>query len=345
MIKYLKNFYKVSFVLAMLFIFVLADKNNVVEAQDIPELHMIVFQGDVIIGTGNVKTSSLDGYILHAKIDNKILASTEIGKNLSGRFSGLEVGPNIELEGKKITFWIGNEKAMEETPFGPLTPSGEYCPGCTWSLPLSRPLNLHFNQIPLPTPTPAPATVLPSFITGNIIFGSVLSAPDGVNTIQAYIGDELVGTGQVSGSTYSITIDPGTEIYNGKLVTFLVEGYESKTTYTFQPDEFKTDVKLFFPQYIPPTYTPTPVPAATAIPTPTATPEPTRTPTPVPEPTPTYTPTPTPTPIAVSTSSDLVIEDSSDGGCNSRGGGPASVSLILLSLVPAYVLNRKQRIK
>ena len=65
----------------------------------------------------------------------------------------------------------------------------------------------------------------------------------------------------------------------------------------------------------------------------------------MPEPTPTYTPTPTPTPITVSTSSDLVIEDSSDGGCNSRGGGPASVSLILLSLVPAYVLNRKRRIK
>ena len=102
MIKSLRMFYKISFVLAMLFIFVLADKNNVVEAQDIPELHMIVFQGDVIIGTGNVKTSSLDGYVLDAKIDNKIVASTEIGKNLTGRYSGLEVGPIVELEGKKV---------------------------------------------------------------------------------------------------------------------------------------------------------------------------------------------------------------------------------------------------
>ena len=44
-----------------------------------------------------------------------------------------------------------------------------------------------------------------------------------------------------------------------------------------------------------------------------------------------------------SNNTDLVLADSSDGGCNSRGGGPASVSLILLSLVPAYVLKRKRR--
>ena len=345
MFKNIKMFYKLFFAISMLFIFVLADKNTVVEAQDIPELHMIIYQGDIILGNGNVKTSSLDGYQLDAKIDGQIVGSVKIGENLTGRFSGLEIGPKLSLEGKSITFWIGNEKALEESIFGPLTPSGSYCPGCTWSLPISRSLNLHFGQIPQPTPTPAPATVLPSFITGNIIFGSVLSAPDGVNSIQAYIDDELVGVGQVNGETYSITVDPGTEIYSGKEVIFIIEGYESKTKYTFQPDEFKTDVKLFFPQYIPPTPTPTPSPLATPVPTFTATPEPTRTPTPVPEPTPTYTPTPTPTPIAVSTSSDLVIEDSSDGGCNSRGGGPASVSLILLSLVPAYVLNRKRRIK
>ena len=93
-----------------------------------------------------------------------------------------------------------------------------------------------------------------------------------------------------------------------------------------------------------PCTTSTPTPSQPEIPT--STPEPTRTPTPVPEPTPTYTPTPTPTPIGLSVSgsnNDLVLADSNDGGCNSRGGGPASVSLILLSLVPAYVLKRKSR--
>ncbi len=335
----------------LIFIFVFSisfmniNDSKIADAQDIPELHMIVFQGDIILGNGNNKTSSLDGYTLEAKIGNQVIGTTKIAKNLTGRYSGLEVGPNISLEGENITFWVGNEKAMETSIFGPLTPSGSYCKGCTWSLPLSRTVNLHFQQVPLPTPTPAPATVQPSFLTGSIIFGSVLSAPDGVNVIEAFIGEELVGTGEVSGSTFSITLDPGTELYTGKDVRFVIEGYESKTNYVFQPDQFKTDVKLFFPQYIPPTPTPTPAPLATAVPTFTPTPEPTRTPTPVPEPTPTYTPTPTPTPIAVSTSSDLVIEDSSDGGCNSRGGGPASVSLILLSLVPAYVLNRKRRIK
>ena len=75
--------------------------------------------------------------------------------------------------------------------------------------------------------------------------------------------------------------------------------------------DFKTDFKLFFPQYIPPT------------------------------------PTATPTPIVVSTSSDLIMDnsDGSDGGCNSRGGGPASVGLIILSLAPVYLLNRKRKFK
>ena len=122
---------------------------------------------------------------------------------------------------------------------------------------------------------------------------------------------------------------------------FQIAGYESKTKYTFVAEDFQTDFKLFFPQYIPPT----PVPAPTAVPTAIPTPEPTRTSTPVPEPTPTYTPTATPTPIVVSTSSDLILEnsDGSDGGCNSRGGGPASVGLLLLSLAPVYIISRRRK--
>lgn len=348
------NFIKKTYLkIFLIFIFVFSisvmniNDSKIAEAQDIPELHMIVFQGDIILGNGNNKSSSLDGYTLEAKIGNQVIGSTQISQNLSGRYSGLEVGPNISLEGENITFWVGSEKAMETSVFGPLTPSGSYCKGCTWSLPLSRTLNLHFQQIPLPTPTPAPALVQPSFLTGSIIFGSILSAPDDVNIIQAFINEELVGTGEVSGSSFSITVDPGNETYLGKDVIFVIAGYESKTKYTFTEDDFQTDFKLFFPQYIAPTQTPTPVPLATAVPTATATPEPTRTPTPVPQATPTYTATPTPTPIVMSSSSqnDLIAADSSDGGCNSRGGGPASVGLILLSLTPVYLLNRKRRNK
>jgi len=341
----MKNFLRVFYLTLVALIFApsVINSDEQINAQDIPELHMLVLQGDIILGdTVNTKTSSLDGYTLHAKIGDEIVGSVKIGDNLTGRYSGLEIGPIVQLEGETISFWIGSEKSIETAIFGPLTPSGQYCPGCTWSLPISRTLNLHFRQIPLPTPTPAPASVEPSFLTGTVIFGSVLSAPDGVSSIEAYIDGELIGTGEVNGSDFSITIDPGNELYLGKKVSFMIAGYESKTSYTFAENDFQTDFKLFFPQYIPPTATPEPVIAPVATPIP----EPTRTPTPVPEPTPTYTPTATPTPIVVSSNQgDLVVAESSDGGCNSRGGGPASVGLLLLSVAPLYILNRSKKRK
>ena len=335
------KFFKIFLILLVSISFFQINKDDLINAQDIPELHMVVFQGDVMLTGSFAKTSSLDGFLLEAKVDGKTLGSTTIGKDLTGRFSGLELGPDLDSEGKIISFWIGNQKAIETDIFGPLTTSGEYCRGCTWSLPLSRSINLHFESVPLPTPTPAPASVEPSFLTGTLIFGSILSAPEGVNVIEAYIEDELIGTGTVNGPDFSITLDPGNETYLGKTVMFQIAGYESKTKYTFVAEDFQTDFKLFFPQYIPPT----PVPAATAVPTAIPTPEPTRTSTPVPEPTPTYTPTATPTPIVVSTSSDLILEnsDGSDGGCNSRGGGPASVGLLLLSLAPVYIISRRRK--
>ena len=41
--------------------------------------------------------------------------------------------------------------------------------------------------------------------------------------------------------------------------------------------------------------------------------------------------------------SQIILEDSDSGGCNSRGGGAASLSLIVLSAVPLYVLNRRRK--
>ncbi len=312
--------------------------NNQIYAQDIPELHMIIFQGDIQMISSSDNASELDGLLLEAKIDGNTVASVEIGSKLSTRYSGLEVGPNKDLEGKTVTFWVGNQQSLDTAIFGPTTATGDYCKGCTWSLPISKSLNLRFNSVPLPTPTPEPESVEPSFLTGTVIFGSVLSAPDGITTIQAYIGDKLVGNGTMSGSNFSITIDPGTELYVGKTVKFFAADAESKTLYAFIPDDFQTEFKLFFPEFVP---TPTPMPEPTA-PAPTSTPEPTRTPTPMPEPTATYTPTATPTPIVMTTSSDLIIEEDT-GGCNSRGGGAASLSLIILSAAPLYLLNRRKR--
>tara|TARA_B100000676_G_scaffold145007_1_gene143429 strand:+ start:219 stop:1256 length:1038 start_codon:yes stop_codon:yes gene_type:complete len=321
--------------------------SNQTDAQDIPELHMLVLQGDIFISGS--QTSSVDSLELTAKINDKVVGSVEISKGTtSSRYVSLEIGPKPELEGQLIEFWIGNQKANETRPFGPTTPSGTYCNGCSWVLPLSINLDLSFNSFPQATPTPIPESALPAFLTGNVIFGSVLAAPDSISSISAFIGDELIGTGSISGSSFSITIDPGTVDYIGKIVTFEAAGTKSKTTYIYEEDAFITDFKLFFPEFIPPTSTPTPMPIATAIPTATSTPEPTRTPTPVPEPTPTYTPTPTPTPISVLSSSssenNLIAADSSEGGCNSRGGGPASVGLIIMSLAPVYLLNRKRKL-
>jgi len=335
------------FVIALVLSFSISSDDQIIEAQDIPELHMLILQGDIFV-SGNTN-AQLDGLELTAKIDGNKVGSVNIAEGTaSSRYVALEIGPDDSLEGKVIEFWIGNQKANETTPFGPRTPSGTYCKGCSWVLPLSFTLNLNFNSFPQPTPTPVPATSPPAFITGNVIFGSVLSAPDQLTEIKAFINGELVGLGTVKGPDFSITIDPGTVEYEGKEVIFEIGGTQSKTNYIFTGDDFLTGYKLFFPEYIPPAPTATPVPLATTIPTPTATPEPTRTPTPVPEPTPTYTPTPTPTPIVITSSTnsgELISSESSEGGCNSRGGGPASVGLILLSLAPAYVINRSRKRK
>ena len=343
----MKFFNRIIFLAVLTFVFsseVLFSSNSV-QAQDIPELHMIIMQGDIaVIGVG--KTTELDGLLLEAKVGGETIGSIPIGQNLSARYSGLELGPNKAAEGGIVEFWIGNQKALETAIFGKLTVQGDYCKGCTWSLPESRVQNLNFTSVPQATPTPTPDKAEPAFLTGSLIFGSVLKAPEGYSEIIAFSGDEQVGTGLVSGNSFSITIDPGDVTYAGKSITFQIAGYSSKTTYLFIPEDFQTDYKLFFPEYVAPTpvpVIPTPVPP-TPIPTPTPTPEPTRTATPVPEPTPTYTATPTPTPIVVSSSMDNSIIEDSSGGCNSRGGGPASVGLILLSLAPVYLLNKRRKI-
>ncbi len=328
-----------AFVLALIINFV-STPNTDISAQEIPELHALILQGDVYLGAS--KTSELDGKMLDAKIDGNIVASIEIGELLTGRFSGFEIGPDIPNEGKTISFYVGNEVASQTIPFGPTTPSGEYCKGCTWTLPISININLYFSNFPQPTPTPAPLSANPSFITGQVIFGSSITPPSSVNELVAKYNDEIIGIGTIEDGVFSITIDPGTEDYIGKEITFISAGYKAKTNYIFQEDDFITEFKLFFPEFVP-TPTPTIAPVATI---PTSTPEPTRTPTPLPEPTATYTATPTPTPIALTTSqneSSIILEDSDSGGCNSRGGGAASLSLIILSAAPLYILNRRRR--
>ena len=104
------------------------DKN--LQAQDIPELHMMIIQGDIYVS--GIKNSDLDGLELTAKINNTILGSVIISdRTASSRYVSLQLGPNEDLEGENIEFWIGNQMAAESIPFGPTTPSGSYCKGCS----------------------------------------------------------------------------------------------------------------------------------------------------------------------------------------------------------------------
>ena len=106
-------------------------------AQDIPELHMLVLQGDIFVSGS--QNSDLDGLMLTAKIGGTIVGSTKISNQTStSRYVALEIGPDAELEGKDIQFSIGNQVAVESIPFGPTTPSGTFCRGCSWVLPLSK---------------------------------------------------------------------------------------------------------------------------------------------------------------------------------------------------------------
>ena len=342
----MKKMFSIFALMLIVFSVVFSHESTEIMAQDIPELHMLIVQGDILINSA--KSPSIDNLELTAKIGSSVVGSVIISNNTTtSRFNGLEIGPNEDLKGQNVTFWIGNEKATETVVFGPTTPSGTYCAGCSWVLPISSKVTLNFAKFPVATPTPVPATVLPTFISGNVIFGSMLSAPDSLTNLQAFIDGELVGTGSFNGSQFSITIDPGNVTYLGKQVIFKSGSYQAKTTFEFIDDGFITDFKLFFPEYIAPTATSTPIPPV-LIPTATSTPEPTRTSTPTPQPTATYTATPTPTPIVLSTSSEsdessLILEDSDSGGCNSRGGGAASLSLIVLSAAPLYVLNRRRK--
>ena len=79
-------------------------EDNTLLAQDIPELHMLVLQGNVYLN-GSVATS-LDGYTIDAKIGQTQIGSVKIGSSLSGRYSGFEIGPNVSLEGETVKFFM-----------------------------------------------------------------------------------------------------------------------------------------------------------------------------------------------------------------------------------------------
>ena len=79
------------------------EEDTIVEAQDIPELHMVIFQGDVILGSGNTKTSSLDGFQIDAKID-AVKSDPPLPKLVSSPSLLADINPGAKINFELIFF-------------------------------------------------------------------------------------------------------------------------------------------------------------------------------------------------------------------------------------------------
>lgn len=320
------------------------------QAQGLPELRTIIYQGNVTIGGG----PSPDGFELTAKIRNDsgdiiyTSAPTIVGKTISSRYSTLVVGPAPEAEGRVIEFWLDDQVISTDVSVFAPTRFGSVCLGCAWTLPLLRSLDLDFPSAPVATPTPTPTptptevVLLPSLYSGQVLAGSAIP-PDGT-PIYAQVGDYVSPFTEIEDGRYRLVVNPVGEQYLGEPVVFFIGNLRAVQSAEFVGNEFLESFNLIFDN-LPPTPTPTPEP-----PTPTPTPEPTRTPTPTPTPSPTATPTVTPTPInegsptVEPTATEDPDDESGGGTCSSTAGGPASTGLLgLLALPFALFLGRRLR--
>lgn len=320
------------------------------EAQGLPELRTIIFQGNVTIAG----EPAPDGLIVTAKIRGSsgdvIYTSpeAEIGRSSPGRYTALVVGPAPQAEGGTIEFWLDDQViASSVDVFAPIQ-SGRVCLGCAWTLPILRTRNLEFSTAPVATPTPTPsptATVVilqPSLYSGRVLAGSAIP-PDGT-PIYATVGDYVSPFSTIEDGRYQLVVNPVAEEYQDAQVVFFIGDLRAVQSTQFKGNEFLESFNLIFPD-LPPTPTPTPLP-----PTPTPTPEPTRTPTPTPTPTPTVTPTATPTlipqvtPTVEATPTEEPDDDSGGGFCSARSGGPASTGMLgLLALPFGLLIARRLR--
>lgn len=338
-----------------------------------PEFRILILQGNITAGGKPVAA----GFTLTARIGSYETRPVVTGAVSSGRYVGLQIGPQTANEGGTIEFWLdGQVKAKQTEFFGPRIPEpdGRACAGCPWSLPILRSFDLTFDTAPVATPTPTftptqtptptstPVVLAPTFYSGRAIAGNA-NPPDGTE-IFARIDDYLSGATTIQGGRFEIFIDPVLEKYKGKPVEFFIGDLKARQTPTFIGGQTISDLNLGFPALPTPTPTPTPTetptptatptstpsptPTPTATPTATATPEPTRTPTPTATRTPTPTPTATPTPLpdlgATATAEALILKEQDKGGmCNSSGGN-ASTGMIGLFAIP-LVLAAWQRWK
>ena len=278
-----------------------------------PNAGWIIFDGTVTV---NGEQPEFTGFQLIAKVGDWVSRPVIVGQRPDHRnkFYHLIVNPPHEgHKGRVIEFYIAEEKSSTTDYFAAIQElTGEVCPGCPFTFPIRRSVDLDFARIPPNTPTPTttptatPHIVRPAFYSGTVRSGGTL-APDGYQ-VYAVIGtDYRTGEASISDGRYFLTADPGEEHYTDQQARFFIidkgnvanpqaaiEAISAPAV--FVPGREFSDVNLVFPA-LQPTATPTPSPTITPTPTETPTPTPTPTETPTPTPTPEFTPTPTPTPV------------------------------------------------
>lgn len=314
---------------------------------EIPKIQAITLHGEVTISGG----TDPSGMVITAKIGDWVSEPVIVGEQSENTYVGLFIHAPDELVGEDVTFWLEDQvQADEKTPYAFIDQFG--LEKFDWGLPQLRQQNLRFPFAPLATPTPtitpptptATTVVLaPTFYEGRVRAGST-PPPDGT-LIYAVIDDYVSQFASVFGGEYFLTVDPLSEIYDGRPIEFFIGETKALQSDVFVDGERRENFLLVFPPLPTPTPTPTLTPTPTPTLTPTPTPEPTRTPTPTPTPTVAPTATPTPTPIANVTSTaeanataTAVAKEAEGGSCSAREGGPAGLGNVALLLAPLALL-------
>ncbi len=323
-------------IVAIALVSVTTRETETAEAQLPPRIEAIIFHGKVTI---QGEAPAYAGFEITARIGDWESPGVIVGarSDRPQNFEHLVVAPPSELDlaGSQIEFWLDGQ--VVSTVFNYYAQinefTGEICPGCTWSFPILREVNLDFPSLPEATPTPtlsptpSPVFLRPAFFSGTARTQQAI-LPDAYE-IFATVGDDFRTPNlAVYGGQYFITVDPVEEKYrDAEVVFYLIDPNRPSGSGPLRaispPSAFAggaqfDNVTLVFPNVLPtatptpvptdtptpthtPTETPTPLPTNTPLPTHTPTPLPTATPSPTETPTPTMTPEPTPTPTSMPT--------------------------------------------
>ena len=144
-------------IVAIALVSVTTRETETAEAQLPPRIEAIIFHGKVTI---QGEAPAYAGFEITARIGDWESPGVIVGarSDRPQNFEHLVVAPPSELDlaGSQIEFWLDGQ--VVSTVFNYYAQinefTGEICPGCTWSFPILREVNLDFPSLPEATPTP-----------------------------------------------------------------------------------------------------------------------------------------------------------------------------------------------